>query len=191
MRHVSFLLLSFLLLAACAPTSAEVTRARSAEYDPREFAAVYEACKATMVESGYDIAGEDMQHGILVSSWRWYSKEGTAKRKEAPQVENGAAMFRVGVELAKGPHGGVIVHVDGGAQGYSTGSPVARAFKHDDPEEPTWVEGKIDNLTVGISQKIAQYQLKEGTPGVVAPAPNAAPAPGPQLPETPVPAHGQ
>ena len=172
MRGASFVVFSlFLLLGgafvpACAPSSAEVTKARQAEYDPREYAAIFEACKQTMIESGYDIAGEDVQHGIIVSQWRWYSKEGMAKRKEVPTVENGAAMFRVGVELGKGPHGGLVVHVEGGAQGYTTGSPVARAFKHDDPGEPTWVEGKIDNLAVGIYTKVSKFQLVAGTPGV-------------------------
>ena len=155
----SLVLCASLLVSACAPSNAEVRKARNAEYDPREYARIFEVCKATMIESGYEIAAEDMEHGILVSSWRWYSKEGAAKRKEAPTVENGAAMFRIAVELARGPKGGLVVHVDGGAQGYTPGNPVLRPFQHTDPAEPTWVAGKIDNLTVGIHSKLAQYEL--------------------------------
>jgi hypothetical protein len=178
MRGVSSLVLSLLLLlgafaSACAPSSVEVMKARQAEYDPREYVAIFEACKAAMIESGYHLAGEDLQHGVLISQWRWYTREG----QPSPFVDTGSALFRVGVELGKGPHGGLVVHVEGGAQGISsTGAPVARVFKHDDPEEPTWVEGKIDNLAVGIHTKVAQYQLKEGTPGVTPAAPAAAPA---------------
>ncbi len=181
--RIASLILACVLLGACAPSNQEVRLAKAAEYDPREYAAVYEACKAAMVESGYEIAGEDLEHGILVSSWRWYTKEGTAKRKEAPKVENGATMFRIAVELARGPKGGLVVHVDGGAQGYSTGSPVLREFKHDDPEEPTWVEGKIDNLAVGIHTKLSQFELHASVPGATPAAP-ATPAPA-----TPAPAN--
>jgi hypothetical protein len=182
MRGASFVVLSLFLLfggvfvPACAPSIAEVTQARQAEYDPREYAAIFAACQQTMEEFGYHLAAMDSQHGILVSQWRLYSKDGTA----IPYLLNGAAMFRVGVELGKGPHGGLIVHVNGGAQGYTSGSPVARAFKHDDPEEPTWVEGKIDNLAVGIYEKLSKFQLVAGTPGVTpaaTPATPAAPAP--------------
>jgi hypothetical protein len=148
------------LLAACAPSNAEVRRAKAAEYAPDQYAAVFEACKQALIESEYQIEVEDKQRGILVSSWRMYSPEGMAENKDRPRVQNGSALFRIGVELAKGPHGGIIVHVDGGAQGYVTGSPVLRNFKHDDPQEPTWVEGKIDNLVFGIHEKLAQFELK-------------------------------
>jgi hypothetical protein len=175
-------------LAACGASSAEIRRAKDAEYDAREYATVFEACKATMIESGYDLALEDVEHGILVSEWRWYSKEGAAKKKDAPRIEDGAAMFRIGVELARGPKGGIIVHVDGGAQGYNAGSPVAQQFKHGDPREPTWVEGKIDNLAVGIHSKLSAVELKPGATPANSPAvapvetPAAAPDAGPAEP---------
>ncbi len=163
--HASWLLpcLLLALAGACGPSGAQVRAAKSAEYDPREYATVFEACKATMIESGYDIQIEEVEHGVLVSTWRWYSKEGAAKRKDTPQVEEGAAMFRIGCEIIKGPAGGFTVHVDGGAQGYNSGTPVAQQFKHGDPREPTWVAGKIDNLAVGIHEKLKGHLLAPGT----------------------------
>lgn len=171
MNHTSLLrpsvpgwrVLALVLLAAsvlaCAPSAAEVKKAREAEYPASEFAEVYRASREAMLAEGYDIAGENPERGVLVSTWRWYSKEGMRKPKENATVENGAATFRIGVEITRGPRGGLLVHVDGGAQGYTSGSPVAQRYEHGDPREPTWVQGKIENLQVAIYQRLAGKEM--------------------------------
>ena len=159
LRIVFALALVLAQLSGCAATSAQVLRAKNAEYQAGEYAAIFETCKQAMVNNGYDIQFESIERGVLVSTYRWYSKDGASKAKESPRIEDGAAVFRIGVELAKGPRGGWTVHVDGGAQGYTSGSPVAQLYKHGDADEPPWVAGKIDNLSVEIYEKLKALEL--------------------------------
>jgi hypothetical protein len=158
------LALLVLVAASCGPSAAQLKKAREAEYPMSAAADVYAAAREAMLAQGYEIAGEDPQRGIIVSTWRWYTKEGMAKKTGNAVIEDGAASFRIGVELGRGPRGGIIVHVDGGAQGYTTGSPVAQRFEHGDPREPWWVQGKIDSLTLAIYDRLQGREMAAGPP---------------------------
>jgi hypothetical protein len=140
-------------LAGCGASAAQLRQAREAEYPAELGPTVYREARAAMIAEGYQIEIEDPEQGILISTWRWYSKEGMSKR-ENQTIQDGAATFRIGVELTRGPRGGIRVRVDGGAQGYTRGSPVAQQYSHGDPREPWWVQGKIDALTMAIRQRL-------------------------------------
>jgi hypothetical protein len=168
--HRFHLLAAALLLAllSCGTSSAQFKRARAAEYPASAHQLLFAAAHAAMIENNYEIDFADPQRGVLVSTYQWYSKDGMRKAKE-PRVREGDAVFRIGVEIVSTARG-LRVHVDGGAQGYTAGSPVAQRFEHGDPREPFWVEGKIDSLTMAIYYKLDGNQLPPAT-ATAAPAP--------------------
>jgi hypothetical protein len=149
-----FLVLAALVLSACAASSAAVRRARTAEYPAEAFAEVYRSAREALLAEGYEIALEDPQRGVIVSTLRWYTKDGLHESKDQPVIEPGAAVFRIGVELKRAADGSFFVHVDGGAQGYEQGNPKLARYEHGDPREPYWVEGKIEKLTVAIYDRV-------------------------------------
>jgi hypothetical protein len=154
------LLLSLLFVfAAFGPSAAQIEKARTTEYRADAVEAILAGIRETMREERYDIELDDPQRGVIVSTWRWYTKEGMAKQRGSAVIEDGACLFRMGVELGKGPRGGIIIHVDGGAQLHKGENVVGQPMAHGDADEPPWVAGKIDNLTVAIHAKLAQYQL--------------------------------
>jgi hypothetical protein len=155
-----FLLLPlFAALAACGASSAQIQKAREAEYRTDALPQIFAGIREVMKDNAYDIEFDDERRGIVVSSWRWYSKEGMAKTKVRPRIEEGACLFRIGVELSRGPRGGIVLKVDGAAQGHKTGQSMAAPYDHDDADEPTWVRGRIDNLTVALYERLAPLQL--------------------------------
>jgi len=161
-RSVTMVMLAALaavVLGACAPTSKAVLAARAAEYPRDDVAEVFAAARAAMVEEGYAIEFEDPERGILVSEWRWYSKEGMAKPRDNARIRGGDALFRIGVQLAVGPKGGVAVKVDGAAQGHLSGASKARPYKRGAADEPPWVQGRIDGLAVSIHQKLQGKEI--------------------------------
>lgn len=152
------LLLLLLLSLSCGPSNAQVKMARAAEYPVDAYAEVFETCREVMVEQGYQLALVDPNNGLIVSRYQWYTKAGMRRSDERPTVRDGDAVFRIGVEIVPSARG-IRVHVDGGAQGYTAGSPVAQKYEHGDPREPPWVEGKIHALQLAIYERLQARQL--------------------------------
>lgn len=162
MTHRAMVFVGLMLAAsACATATPEmVKQARATEYVEAQYPDILKATVEVMEAQGYVIEGVDAEAGVVVSTGRWYSKEGMRQSSEAEvaTIHPGSATFRIGVEFSRGKQG-LLIHVDGGAQGYVEGSPQVRVFKHGDPDEPYWVEGKIQALETALYQRLEAYRV--------------------------------
>lgn len=151
--------LGLVVATACVGASnAQVERARAVSYHT-DRAIVFREAKAAL-EAKYPLSYWNERDGILESHW---------KRVEAVADATGRAdlQFRVRLVLSTlGPPWSVLV--DGIAGEYRPGLAVIYKFEHGSPDEPAWVQGRIDAMYVALYERLSPV-------AVVAPKPKAKP----------------
>ena len=138
--------------AACGASSAEIKKAREASYQT-EYQKVWDTVLAE-VSSKYEIYGQDPKRGVIYTKWK--KVERTAERTDTGQSVQGAYFFAAKITLKASANGGppITAYVDGIASEYRPGMAVLSTFKHGVADEPTWVQGRIDSLYVGIHEQL-------------------------------------
>lgn len=170
-RSVFLLAAAAALATACGP-SAALQSARSARYQGTREEVLLEA--SNVVAAKYPIERTDADIGAFATQGRWYEKDGTYEDKalgseDKVQLEDGSVFLRFEVSiLGEQPPYQVVVHasVDQIRSGYSA----PYHMKHDDPQMPGWVTGKVEDLELAIH---ARLKVRfGGAPGTTAPATN-------------------
>jgi hypothetical protein len=160
---ISFALaLGLLVSAACGPSSGQVKTARTASYKT-DSDTVFRAM-VQVVGKKYKVINADAASGMLRTEDRWYEKDGTYEDKKANDgiiVEDGSVVMYYLVKLAGGPTEYKVEVIPFVAQmraGYA--APVK--LEPDDMQIPGWVQGKTDDLYVGIYEALKPYAVSPG-----------------------------
>lgn len=170
------------LAAGCGASAREARSARAVAYDA-DYAVVYNQVVAAVAADYPDFLAENAVQGEIRTPWFPVGlvREPAAGARRRSGVE-GASSARFYVRFDITVTGGRPwrVHVRGQASAWTLGEPTPVVL--DGPEEPPWLQGRIDALQVDIHRRLARHAV-----GGPAGAPGADPgaAPGAE----PVPAH--
>jgi hypothetical protein len=176
MRNL-ILTVAIVAIAACGPSSKELSGAKSARYHGDKIA-IFNGAKEA-VAAKYTLEKSDETTLGMNTTNRWYTPEGLAASeggdmRQVPDKSIGI-MFIVKV-LPDGENW--VVSVEPMMQRYFAGRPNPDKLALDDPSIPGWATGKIDALAFDINNNLKQYEVKAGG-AQMPPPPTAAPAPAP------------
>ncbi len=166
--------IAFAALCACGASSAEVQKSKTVAYNA-DFATVWKAAFEE-VASRYDgkIMKATPDDGWILSGWKLVEAprdptQGSSRSMAEDVKTGGGLFFRHVVRVTGGPPWRIAV--DGEAAQYSPGNAVLTPFPHGAPDEPGWVEGRIDDLGAAIYRRLAQYAVAAPPlePGTAAP----------------------
>jgi hypothetical protein len=145
--------LGVVFLAACiGASSQEVEQARAGRYTCA-FEQVYDATSKAMEEVFYHVAAEDARSGTLVSERRWYEQNGTPRERGTAKVFAEDVNLVAEARLIKnGPSYSLAIAAD--VVEYLPGSPQGRRLTADDPNRPTWVQGKLDRMAMVVHERL-------------------------------------
>ena len=143
------------MVVACGASSAELKTAQTATYnaDPHE---VFRAA-ATVTAETYKIAEtDDLQ---LITVEQWYSPEGGRESTGAGdfvQLVDRSIRLQLVVEVDAPANDRVRVIVTPKTFQHLEGSPKPRELAPDDPNVPSWVHGRVDDLQLAIYKRLQQ-----------------------------------
>lgn len=167
------------ILSACAGSTAQIERANNVSYQT-EKATVFAAVKAA-VEADYELGFTSDTDGVVESKWKMVKTDLDRESATAAQDHRTARAgfhFRARVTIAPGgPPWQVVVDGVGGEQ--RPGMAVLYEFKHGMPDEPPWVQSRIDALKVAVYERLKAYAVDGAAP---APTPTETPAATPTAP---------
>ena len=147
------------LLPACAASTAQVDRANSASYQT-DRATVFAQVKAA-IEADYELGFTNEADGIVESKWKMMKTDldrETAMADQDHRTARAGFHFRARVVISKsGPPWQVVV--DGIAGEQRPGMALMYEFKHGLPDEPAWVQARIDALKVKIYESLKSYAV--------------------------------
>ncbi len=188
MRNLILTALAVVAIAACGPSSKELSGAKTARYHGDKIA-IFNGAKDA-VAAKYKIEKSDESVLGMNTTNRWYTPEGLAANerdmRDVPDKSLGI-MFIVKV-LPDGDNW--VVSIEPRIQRYFAGRPNPDILKLDDPSIPGWATEKVDTLAFEINNALKQYEVKSPG-GQMAPPPTgsaAAPAPAPAPAPEPAPA---
>lgn len=161
------------LALGCGPSPAEIRNARLAVYHT-EFALVWNATVAAVRRDYQNVKIEDAVKGELVTDWHKIGrphgedptdkltvtdeKQGDKNRKSSLDTQLRPAMlFKVTVKVKGGPPWKVVV--DGEAARFDPDLALLTPYKHGMPDEPQWVQGRIDSLRYRIYQRLSKFAV--------------------------------
>lgn len=160
-----------LALAACGPSAAQIKAAREARYQGTRDE-VFLAVNDALPRIGQKVERSDPEAGAVLTTPRWYEKDGTYEDKalgsDRIQAEDGSILlgFLVTVVGQAPPYQ---VLVEPSADQIRTGYSAPYHFQPGDPQLPGWVSGKVDDLQLELHKRLAVKFA--GAPGTVAPTP--------------------
>ncbi len=171
-----------LTLAACGPTASEVRAAKASAYKT-EFANVWNAVVDEVKEDYPRFKVESPIRGTVLTDWHLVERTGgyddmsgvsvqsthsptqtntgtgNPADPNGPTAAHGAKFFRIAVWIGGGPHGPWTVEVDGEAAEYKPGMTLIVPFKHGMPDEPPWVQVRIDKIYAKIYRRLKKYAI--------------------------------
>lgn len=186
-----------IVTAGCGAPTREARSARAQAYDA-DYAEVYNQVMAAVAEDYPDFVAENAGQGEIRTPWfpvGLVSEPGASPRA-SPGASIGAS-GRGGVEEAPPTRfyvrfdiqvtGGRPwrVHVRGQASAWELGQPLPEVL--DGPEEPPWLQGRIDALQVAIHRRLARHAVAAGAD--TAAQANQGAGAGTESTAEPVPAH--
>jgi hypothetical protein len=179
MRNPNFMrfamLIAALAIAACGPSSKELSGAKTAHYKGDKLV-MFGAIKTTVAEK-YTLQKSDETTLGMQTVGRWFTPEGLAAgERDGDMRDVPDKSLQIALVVTMQPDGDAyVVTVKPLMLRYIAGSPKPESIGQDDPSVPGWATGKVDQLALDIHNALAQYEVKS-VPGS-APPPTAAPAP--------------
>lgn len=163
--RLSLLLLSSLM--ACGPSASQIRRAKTVEYKT-EFANVWNAVVESVRAEYPRLKIEDAINGMVLTEWHVVERtDATEDDPTLPTGTKGGKFFRIFVELKGGPKGPWVVVIDGEAAEHKVNMAMLIPFKHGAPDEPTWVQPRIDKIYVRVYDRLEKYAVaRKGPPPV-------------------------
>jgi hypothetical protein len=170
-------------LTACGASASSLREAREASYDA-PFATVWNVVVDEIHKKYPVVVIEDPTTGNLLTNWKLVQRldlngaqevpgmTGTAQEQKQQQEQTQAQrnaggiqsrcpqaslVFRVKVRI-KGPPWRI--DLDGEAAECQPDLAVLTPFRHGQPDEPQWVPGRIESLTLDIHERLKQYAIK-------------------------------
>jgi len=184
MRNLILTALALVAIAACGPSTKELSGAKTARYHGDKLA-IFNAMKEA-VAAKYTIEKSDETTLGLNTTNRWYTPEGLAASERGDMRDVPDRSIGIVFVVKVLPDGdNWVVNVEPMMQRYFAGRPNPDKLSAEDPSIPGWATGKVDNLQLDINTALKAFELKSPT-GQMAPPPAAAPAPAP----APAPAAG-
>jgi hypothetical protein len=195
-RTASFVAALCLVTAACGASAQHVNRAKSVKYQA-DFAEVWTAVDAEVKSHYRRIKQEDAATGVIVTDWTVIEKKADATMTDNVNSAAGAKsgdvnagdLFQARVRIVEGGPPWQVV-VEGEAAEYRPGLASLRPYPRGAIDEPQWVQGRIDELYLGIYKRLESKAVDaKAAPPAPAPAPptEAPPVESPPS-ETPAPA---
>jgi hypothetical protein len=198
MRNPNFMrfamLIAALAIAACGPSSKELSGAKTAHYKGDKLV-MFGAIKTTVAEK-YHIQKSDENTLGLQTIGRWFTPEGLAAGERGDDMRDVPdKSIQIALVVTMQPDGDAyVVTVKPLMLRFIAGSPKPEPLTADDSSVPGWATGKVDQLALDIHTALAQYEVKSvpgATPPPMAPAgpaPAADPAAAPPAPAPAAPA---
>ena len=156
-------------LAGCGPSSAQVRAAREARYygDRDE---VFRLAAAAVVAEDHEIEAADVAAGQLITKGRWYEAKGNLEDietqpdgSEAVVMHHGSLLLAFKVAVI-GDRPSVQVVVEPVAAQWLVGATSLKPMAIDDPDAPSWVERRADELQIAIHNRLrAKLTASPGT----------------------------
>jgi len=114
---------------------------------------VYDAVGKAVEEVFYQVGKSSAEAGIVRSETRWFEETGRPRERGAAVPDDKDVLVTVEARIIKeGAAHAVSIAAD--VVEYLLGSPQGRRLSPDDPNRPTWVQGKIDRMTVVIHERL-------------------------------------
>lgn len=178
------MLIAALVIAACGPSSKELSGAKTAHYKGDKLV-MFGAIK-TAVGNKYHIQKSDENTLGLQTIGRWFTPEGLAAgERDGDMRDVPDKSIQIALVVTMQPDGDAyVVTVKPLMLRFLAGSPKPEPLTADDPSVPGWATGKVDQLALDIHTALAQYEVKS-VPGAAPPplpAGSAAPAADPAAP---------
>lgn len=151
-------LVAWIAVAACGPSSAEIRTAKTATYQTSLGEMFRLAIEAASED--YKIGQIDEATATFSTQAQWYSAEGGRQSSGAGdfvQIENGSVNVHFVVELVEMGEGRIAVNVTPKTFQHVGGSPQPRELTPDDPNLPGWVTGRTESLQLAIYNHAKQY----------------------------------
>jgi hypothetical protein len=155
--------LAMALAAACGASAREARSARARAYDA-DYTVVYNQVVAAVAAEYPDFLAENAAEGEIRTPWfplglvREPGTTGTSRRG----IEDAPRRFYIRFDIeVTGPRPWR-VHVRGQASAWELGQPQPEVL--DGPEEPPWLQGRIDALQIAIHERLARHAVAAGPP---------------------------
>lgn len=149
---ISGITIAVALVAACGPSAKEVKQARQATYSCSE-QQVFQAMVGAMKDRHLPIASMNPEAGLVVSDYRWHTKDGVPKKKGAVSVEPGDVELAI-VAAMKGGSGALEVVAKPSVLSQVVGSPRGNELHPKDADWPEWADSKVDVYIVDVYQRL-------------------------------------
>lgn len=172
----------------CGASAREARSARSVAYDA-DYALVYNQVVAAVAAEYPDFLAENAVQGEIRTPWFpvGLAREPGASAGASSRggVASAPERFYVRFDISVTGPRPWRVHVRGQASSWELGAPRPEVIEG--PEEPPWLQGRIDGLQIAIHRRLARHAIA-GEPD---PDPDEDPAPrtAPEPAAAPVPAH--
>jgi hypothetical protein len=185
MRNPNFMrfamLIAVLAIAACGPSSKELSGAKTAHYKGDKLV-MFNTIKST-VESKYVLQKTDENTLGIQTIGRWFTSEGlTVGERGGDMRDVPPQAIQIALVVTLQPDGDSYVVTVKPLMLRYLGTPKPQSLAADDPSVPGWATGKVDQLALEIHDALAQYEVKSvpgSAPPPMAPAPAPAPAADP------------
>jgi len=187
------MLIAALAIAACGPSSKELSGAKTAHYKGDKLV-MFNTIKST-IGSKYVLQKSDENTLGIQTIGRWFTSEGlTVGERGGDMRDVPPQAIQIALVVTLQPDGDSYVVTVKPLMLRYLGTPKPQALGADDPSVPGWATGKVDQLALEIHTALAQYEVKS-VPGAAPPpmapaaqAPAADPAAAPPAPAAPAPA---
>ena len=191
MRNPNFvrfaMLIAALAIAACGPSSKELSGAKTAHYKGDKLE-MFTKIKTT-IEAKYVLQKTDENTLGIQTIGRWFTSEGlTVGERGGDMRDVPPQAIQIALVVTLQPDGDSYVVTVKPLMLRYLGTPKPQALTADDPSVPGWATGKVDQMALEIHDALAQYEVKS-VPGSApppmapaAPAPAADPAAAPPAP---------
>ena len=160
---LKLMVVSVLALVACGPSTADIRRAKETTYvgDPGE---IFNAAQQVVAETyKIDDAGRSEEGFRLVTVEQWYSPEGgrqSAGGGDFVQLVDRSVLLQMIVDVVPGASDRAVVQITPRTLQHISGSPKPRELAPTDPNLPSWVTGRVDQLHHDIYQGLQRYVAK-------------------------------
>jgi hypothetical protein len=172
------------ILAACGPSSKELSGAKAARYQGDKLV-LFGAIKSA-TEAKYKLEKSDETTLGLQTIGRWYTPEGLAAGERGGDMRDVPDnSLQITLVVTMQPDGDKwVVNVKPLMIRFHAGSPKPEPVAEHDPSVPGWATGKVDQLALDIHDALKQYEVKT-VPGAVPPPSGPPGGPSPDEPKAP------
>ena len=148
------------LAAGCGPSGKELARARNATYTC-SYEQIFKAVVAEVDDTAPPLGAADPARGIVISEFRWHSKDGARRTSGSAIVASDDVQFQVTVLLQKQENGwGVLAEPR--VIGQTAGGPRGRKLTRADGDWPSWADSKTDAIVYGIYERLSSCAVAGG-----------------------------